>query len=259
MCVCQPSQHFVMLPSARIAADPCAGESRFAGAATALNSPRVDVADLLARATAMVPADVVNEAGVTVADVREYLDHDEWEVALDLLADFDGLATDDRLVGSADRQRRVDAARRCRRVVSMGPVGEHPRDRPRRVATPVAHRRWPANADPGQGHPPTAVGPRPAYCRRRPRSTRGTYLGGVRPRVATRRHRVDPPRPAVPSPLAAPAAGHDDHHARGPARCRNRHHHRDVECTLTWADAYATTTPHSLSRLLHGWRGCDDQ
>lgn len=27
----------------------------------------------------MVPADVVNEAGVTVVDVREYLDHDEWE------------------------------------------------------------------------------------------------------------------------------------------------------------------------------------
>ncbi|SCF29298.1 hypothetical protein GA0070216_108263 [Micromonospora matsumotoense] len=29
----------------------------------------------------MVPADVVNETGVTVVDVREHLDHDEWEVA----------------------------------------------------------------------------------------------------------------------------------------------------------------------------------
>lgn len=37
----------------------------------------------------MVPADVVNEAGVTVVDVREYLDHDEWDIALDLLADLD--------------------------------------------------------------------------------------------------------------------------------------------------------------------------
>ncbi|MFJ6195077.1 hypothetical protein [Micromonospora sp. NPDC092111] len=49
----------------------------------------MDVADLLARAAAMVPADVVNEAGVTVVDVRECLDHDEREVALDLLADLD--------------------------------------------------------------------------------------------------------------------------------------------------------------------------
>lgn len=37
----------------------------------------------------MVPADVVNETGVTVVDVREYPDHDEWEVALDPLADLD--------------------------------------------------------------------------------------------------------------------------------------------------------------------------
>ncbi len=37
----------------------------------------------------MVPADVANEAGVTRVDVREYLHHDEWEVALDLLADLD--------------------------------------------------------------------------------------------------------------------------------------------------------------------------
>ncbi|WP_247670448.1 hypothetical protein [Micromonospora sp. H61] len=49
----------------------------------------MDIAEPLARATAMVPADIVNEAGVTVVDVREYLDHDEWEVALDLLADLD--------------------------------------------------------------------------------------------------------------------------------------------------------------------------
>ncbi|WFF00259.1 hypothetical protein [Micromonospora sp. WMMD964] len=50
----------------------------------------MDVADLLARAAGMVPADVVNEAGVTVADVREYLDYDEGEIALDLLRDLDG-------------------------------------------------------------------------------------------------------------------------------------------------------------------------
>ncbi|SCE76346.1 hypothetical protein GA0070618_0733 [Micromonospora echinospora] len=67
----------------------------------------MDVADLLARAAAMVPADLVNEAGVTVVDVREYLDHDEWEVALDLLADLDTgwrppTAWWDLLIDSAD-------------------------------------------------------------------------------------------------------------------------------------------------------------
>ncbi len=30
----------------------------------------------------MVPANATNEAGATVADVAEYLKHDEWEVAL---------------------------------------------------------------------------------------------------------------------------------------------------------------------------------
>jgi len=51
----------------------------------------MDVVELLRRAAELVPADVVNEAGVTAADVREYLDHNEWEVALDLLADlYDG-------------------------------------------------------------------------------------------------------------------------------------------------------------------------
>jgi len=48
----------------------------------------VDVVELLGRAAEIVPVDVVNEAGVTVADAREYLDHNEWEVALDLLADL---------------------------------------------------------------------------------------------------------------------------------------------------------------------------
>ena len=67
----------------------------------------------------MVPADVVNEAGVTVVDVREYLDHDEWEVALDLLADLDTgwrppTAWWDRLIDSAEMMGLSDAAARCR-------------------------------------------------------------------------------------------------------------------------------------------------
>lgn len=66
----------------------------------------------------MVPADVVNEAGVTVVDVREYLDHDEWEVALDLLVDLDTgwrPPTDwwDLLIDSAELMWLSDAAAWC--------------------------------------------------------------------------------------------------------------------------------------------------
>jgi hypothetical protein len=84
-----------------------------------LNNPQVDVADLLARAAGMVPVDVVNDAGVTVVDVREYLDHDEWEVALDLLADLDTgwrppTAWWDLLIDSAELMWLSDAAAWCR-------------------------------------------------------------------------------------------------------------------------------------------------
>ncbi|MGY4900433.1 hypothetical protein ACWEEK_33280 [Micromonospora aurantiaca (nom. illeg.)] len=80
----------------------------------------MDVADLLARAAAMVPADVANEAGVTRVDVREYLYHDEWEVALDLLAEDLGTgwrpptAWWDLLIDSAELMGLSDAAAWCR-------------------------------------------------------------------------------------------------------------------------------------------------
>ncbi|RZT77805.1 hypothetical protein EV382_0965 [Micromonospora violae] len=66
----------------------------------------------------MVPADVVNEAGVTVMDVREYLDHDEWEIALDLLADLHTgwrppTAWWDLLIDSAELMWLPDAAAWC--------------------------------------------------------------------------------------------------------------------------------------------------
>ncbi|MEU8184990.1 hypothetical protein AB0B85_14385 [Micromonospora sp. NPDC049044] len=78
----------------------------------------MDVAELLRRAAAMVPADVVNEAGVTVVDVREYLDHDEWEIALDLLADLHTgwrppTAWWDLLIDSAELMWLPDAAAWC--------------------------------------------------------------------------------------------------------------------------------------------------
>ncbi|MFI5851544.1 hypothetical protein ACIA7R_27555 [Micromonospora chalcea] len=149
---------------------------------------------------AMVPADVVNEAGVTVVDVREYLDHDEWEVALDLLADLDTgwrppTAWWDRLIDSAEMMGLSDAAARCRwgRWESIH-------------RTVRAELRLPSPAEggrqtpvPGKGilRPLWDIGRRTAAGR--PGFARGTHLGGVSAGVAAGRHRVGPPWPAVPS------------------------------------------------------------
>ncbi|MFG3708521.1 hypothetical protein ACGF7U_27850 [Micromonospora sp. NPDC047670] len=48
----------------------------------------MDVPELLRRAACHVPAVATDEAGATVADANEYLDHDEWEVALDILVEL---------------------------------------------------------------------------------------------------------------------------------------------------------------------------
>jgi len=61
---------------------------RFTRRGIDVDNQAVDVVELLTRAADPVPAALVNEAGATVADAREYLDHNEWEIALDLLADL---------------------------------------------------------------------------------------------------------------------------------------------------------------------------
>ncbi|MET8308263.1 hypothetical protein [Micromonospora sp. NPDC005173] len=48
----------------------------------------MDVPELLRRAACHVPALTAGEAGTTLADANEYLDHDEWEVALDILVEL---------------------------------------------------------------------------------------------------------------------------------------------------------------------------
>ncbi|SDG97645.1 hypothetical protein SAMN05216553_11439 [Lentzea fradiae] len=48
--------------------------------------------ELLRRALALVPEDVRNDVGASAADVREQLEQDEWDFALDLLGDFGGVA-----------------------------------------------------------------------------------------------------------------------------------------------------------------------
>ncbi|MFV2113662.1 hypothetical protein ACFHW0_15160 [Micromonospora sp. LOL_025] len=48
----------------------------------------MDVPELLRRAARHVPAVATGAAGTTVADANEYLDHDEWKVALDILVEL---------------------------------------------------------------------------------------------------------------------------------------------------------------------------
>jgi hypothetical protein len=74
----------------------------------------VDVAELLARAVEMI-----HEAGGTAGDARDHLDHHEWEVALDILADrHDGWRPPaqwwDLLVEAADLMWRTETATWCR-------------------------------------------------------------------------------------------------------------------------------------------------
>ncbi|GGU74505.1 hypothetical protein [Lentzea flava] len=47
-----------------------------------------DFEPLLRRAVALVPDDARSDAGLSRADVEEYLDHNEFEVALSILEDF---------------------------------------------------------------------------------------------------------------------------------------------------------------------------
>lgn len=50
-----------------------------------------DVPGLLRRAVDLVPPDARSDAGLCAGDVRGYLLANEWEVALDILEDFDGI------------------------------------------------------------------------------------------------------------------------------------------------------------------------
>lgn len=66
----------------------------------------------------MVPAIATNESGATVADVAECVKHNEWEVALDLLADLDdwpaGAQWWDLLIEAAELMWLTDTATWCR-------------------------------------------------------------------------------------------------------------------------------------------------
>ena len=51
----------------------------------------MDVPELLRRAAGLVPADARSDAGLCADDVRDYLREQEWEVALGILENFDGI------------------------------------------------------------------------------------------------------------------------------------------------------------------------
>ncbi len=51
----------------------------------------MDVPELLRRAADLVPPGARSDAGLCADDVRGYLREDEWEVALSILEDFDGI------------------------------------------------------------------------------------------------------------------------------------------------------------------------
>ncbi|EHR60182.1 hypothetical protein [Saccharomonospora cyanea] len=78
----------------------------------------VPVVELLRRAVALVPEDARSDAGRGPDDVGDHLDHNEWEAALDLLLDFDGLTWQtveywDLLIAAAEEMRLDDDARWC--------------------------------------------------------------------------------------------------------------------------------------------------
>ncbi|MEU0788904.1 hypothetical protein ABZ342_02480 [Amycolatopsis sp. NPDC005961] len=51
----------------------------------------MDTSELLRRATVLIPDDARSDAGFGAVDVHDCLRQDEWEVALDILEDFDGV------------------------------------------------------------------------------------------------------------------------------------------------------------------------
>lgn len=73
-----------------------------------------EIEDVLRLAAAQVPPGVRSEAALTGVDVEEYVEHTEWELALDVLGDFEGITWQtprywDLLAGAAE-QMEIDPA-----------------------------------------------------------------------------------------------------------------------------------------------------
>lgn len=71
--------------------DPFDSHSRIPMSRARRQNRLMDVPDLLRRAADLIPAAARSDAGLGADDVRDYLGQDEWEVALAVLDDFDGV------------------------------------------------------------------------------------------------------------------------------------------------------------------------
>jgi hypothetical protein len=81
----------------------------------ALENRYVSVPELLRQAIALIPSDARTDGALSVADADDYLtQHNEWELALDVMADFDGLTWQSvrywDLLAEAAQQMRLDRA-----------------------------------------------------------------------------------------------------------------------------------------------------
>ena len=102
----------------------------------------MDVPELLRRATELVPLRARSDAGLCADEVRDYLRQDEWEVALGILEDFDGVQWQtvefwDLLAGAAQQ---MSLSRRCG-LVPVAPGRDRPRHHEGRPAS-RRPRRW---------------------------------------------------------------------------------------------------------------------
>lgn len=72
----------------------------------------MDVPGLLRSAADLVPAQARTDTGLSRHDVLEFLHHDEWELTLDILGDFDGIGWQSveywNLLTAAAQQMRLD-------------------------------------------------------------------------------------------------------------------------------------------------------
>ncbi|MFF8446859.1 hypothetical protein ACF06Q_04080 [Streptomyces leeuwenhoekii] len=111
------------------------------------DNERMDVPELLESASLLVPEETATENDITVQDIWDYLAHDEWEIALDLLEEFgDGrslpLAFWEKLAEAAEQLHLERSAawchRRCSEIrngviradLTLRPVGEGRRTTP---------------------------------------------------------------------------------------------------------------------------------
>jgi hypothetical protein len=189
----------------------------------------MDVPELLRRAADLFPPRARSDAGLSADAVRDYLREHEWEVALGILQDFDGIQWQtlefwDLLTNAAQQMllRGNVPWYQWRRGETLHGII---RADLQLLACP---KRWRSSrAGPRDWTTATDVGPRPPQPGERRSSARRQNLGRVRSRDQPGRTGRHQTRPTHSIELAPPDARRRDHDARGPTCVRHRHDHRD--------------------------------